>query len=237
MKDVGSVEMKRLVAEIQPKVDSIFKTTEYNVAITGHSFRFLKGNDYLFHHLFISLGIEIFIILILGIILFRSIRIIVLSKLPCLIPLIITAGIMGFMDIYIKATTILVFSIAFGIASDGTIYILAEYRNQLKRKKAGDIASAVSATIKGTGLSMIYTNIVLFFGFSIFAASNFGGTVALGILISVTLLVSLITNLLLLPSILLSLEKRLITKEFMQKPMLEIFEEEKDKSLDKFKIE
>ena len=237
MKDVGSVEMKRLVAEIQPKVDSIFNPKEYNVVITGHSARFLKGNDYLFHHLFISLGIEIFIILILGIILFRSIPIIVLSKLPCLIPLVITAGIMGFMDIYIKPTTILVFSIAFGIASDGTIYILAEYRNQLKRKKKGSIDSAVSATIKGTGLSMVYTNIVLFFGFSIFAASNFGGTVALGILISVTLLVSLITNLLLLPSILLSLEKRLITKEFMQKPMLEIFEEEKDKSLDKFKIE
>lgn len=191
--------------------------------------RFLKGNDYLFHHLFISLGIEIFVILILGIVLFRSISIIVLSKLPCIIPLIITAGIMGFMDIYIKPTTILVFSIAFGIASDGTIYILAEYRNQLKRKKAGDnIASAVSATVKGTGLSMIYTNIVLFFGFSIFAASNFGGTVALGILISVTLLVSLITNLLLMPSILLSLERRLITKEFMEEPMLEIFEESKD---------
>ena len=140
---------------------------------------------------------------------------------------------MGFMNIYIKATTILVFSIAFGIASDGTIYILAEYRNQLKKRKKGSIESAVSATIKGTGLSMVYTKIVLFFGFSIFAASNFGGTVALGILISVTLLVSLITNLLLLPSILLSLEKRLITKEFMEEPMLEIFEEEDDKSLDK----
>ena len=229
MKDIGSVEMKRLLAEIQPKVDSIFNKDEYNVEITGHSMRFLKGNDYLFHHLFISLGIEIFVILILGIVLFRSIPIIVLSKLPCLIPLVITAGIMGFMDIYIKPTTILVFSIAFGIASDGTIYILAEYRNQLKRKKAGDnIGDAVSAAIKGTGLSMVYTNIVLFFGFSIFAASSFGGTVALGILISVTLLVSLITNLLLMPSILLSLEKRLISKEFMEQPMLEIFEEPKD---------
>lgn len=237
MKDVGSVEMKRIVAEIQPKVDSIFDPKDYNVVITGHSIRFLKGNDYLFHHLFVSLGIEIFIILILGIILFRSIPIIVLSKLPCLIPLVITAGIMGFMNIYIKPTTILVFSIAFGIASDGTIYILAEYRNQLKKRKKGSIDSAVSATIKGTGLSMVYTNVVLFFGFSIFAASNFGGTVALGILISVTLLVSLLTNLLLLPSILLSLEKRLITKEFMEEPMLEIFEEEDDKSLNKFKIE
>lgn len=238
MRDIGSVEMKRLLAKIQPKVDSIFDPKEYTVDITGHSMRFLQGNDYLFHHLFISLGIEIFVILILGIVLFRSIAIIVLSKLPCLIPLVITAGIMGFMDIYIKPTTILVFSIAFGIASDGTIYILAEYRNQLKRKKAGDnIASAVSATIKGTGLSMIYTNIVLFFGFSIFAASNFGGTVALGILISVTLLVSLITNLLLMPSILLSLEKRLITKEFMQEPMLEIFEEEKEQDSDKLEGE
>ncbi|MES2837333.1 MAG: MMPL family transporter [Bacteroidota bacterium] len=237
MKDVGSVKMKQLLSEIKPKVDSIFDPKEYTVDITGHSVRFLKGNDYLFHHLFVSLGIEVFLILLIGIVLFRSVAIIVLSKLPCLIPLVITAGIMGFMDIYIKPTTILVFSIAFGIASDGTIYILAEYRNQLKKKLAGDASSAVSGAIKGTGLSMVYTNVILFFGFSIFAASSFGGTVALGILISVTLLVSLITNLLLLPSILLSLEKRLMTKALTKEPLIEIFDEEEDIDLDKLEIE
>lgn len=237
MKDVGSVKMKELLDEIQPKVDSIFNPAEYTVDITGHSVRFLKGNEYLFHHLFVSLGIEIFLILLIGIVLFRSVAIILLSKLPCLIPLAITAGIMGFMDIYIKPTTILVFSIAFGIASDGTIYILAEYRAQLKKKLIGDNSSSVSAAIKGTGLSMIYTNVILFFGFSIFAASNFGGTVALGVLISITLIVSLITNLLLLPSILLSLEKRLMTKALTKEPLIEIFDEEEDIDLDKLEIE
>ena len=150
-----------------------------------------------------------------------------LSKLPCLIPLAITAGIMGFAGIPFKPSTILIFSIAFGIASDGTIYILTEYRHQL-RKLHEDRSKAISRTVQELGTSMIYTNTILFFGFAIFAASTFGGTVAMGILISITLVVSLITNLLLLPSILLSLEKRIATKEILEKPLIEVEDEEDD---------
>ena len=148
-----------------------------------------------------------------------------------------TAGIMGFCGIPLKPSTILIFSIAFGISSDGTIYILTEYRNQLKKKKVTNYSKAISNTIKETGLSMIYTAIILFSGFAIFAASSFGGTVALGILVSVTLIVSLGTNLVLLPCILLSLEKRLATKAFLTEPMLTIFDEEEDIDLEKLKIE
>lgn len=243
MADVGSERMKALITEIKPKIDTIFnfdretntwadEKSKYNVMMTGHSLVFLKSNEYLYHHLFVSLMIAIGLILIIGIFLFRSVWIIVLSKLPCLIPLVMTAGIMGFLDINFKPSTILIFSIAFGIASDGTIYILTEYRHQLKKLPGLNRSKAISHTIRETGLSMIYTNIILFFGFLVFAASSFGGTVALGTLISITLLVSLATNLLLLPSILLSLEKRSITKEFLEEPILLIDEEEEEKEND-----
>ncbi|MDF2453892.1 MAG: hypothetical protein K0S26_3396, partial [Bacteroidota bacterium] len=184
--DIGSKKMKELMTIIRPKIDSIFSPAEYKVSLTGHSLVFLKNNDYLLSNLLESLLIEIILIAIVGIALFRSVRIIVLSKLPCLIPLVITAGIMGFLDIRFKPSTILIFSIAFGISSDGTIYFLTKYRQELKKNNAG-AAAAISAAIKDTGLSMVYTSIILFSGFSIFSASSFGGTVALGILVSLTL--------------------------------------------------
>ena len=137
MADIGSAKMKTLLSDIRPRIDTIFNynkeekkwmedSLKYNVMLTGHSLVFLKSNDYLLHHLFISLIIAIILIVLIGMALFRSIAIIILSKIPCLIPLAITAGIMGFFDIHFKASTILIFSIAFGIASDGTIYILTE---------------------------------------------------------------------------------------------------------------
>ncbi|HSH67893.1 MAG TPA: MMPL family transporter, partial [Bacteroidia bacterium] len=222
--DIGSEKIKALVKDLRPKVDSIFNPKEYDVKLTGHSLMFLKGNDYLLKNLIESLLIEIGLITLVGLALFRSVRIILLSKLPCLIPLIITAGIMGFLDIRFKPSTILIFSIAFGISSDGTIYFLTKYRQELKQfKKSAD--EAISATIKDTGVSMIYTAIILFCGFSIFTASSFGGTVALGVLISITLLVSMLTNLILLPSLLLSINNRISKKEIIEEPLIDLTEE------------
>lgn len=219
--DIGSKKMKELMKVLQPKIDSIFSPAEYDVNLTGHSLVFLKNNDYLLSNLIESLIIEIILIAIVGIALFRSVRIIVLSKLPCLIPLVITAGIMGFLDIRFKPSTILIFSIAFGISSDGTIYFLTKYRQELKKHNAG-AAAAISAAIKDTGLSMVYTSIILFSGFSIFSASSFGGTVALGVLVSLTLLISMFTNIILLPAILLSIHKKSMKKEIIEEPLIDI---------------
>lgn len=227
MADVGSTKIKSLLEEIKPRIDSIFKDTDYKVKLTGHSLLFLKSNDYLLGNLLESLLIEIILIALVGLALFRSVRIILLSKIPCLIPLIITAGIMGYLGIRFKPSTILIFSIAFGIASDGTIYFLAKYRHELKIHKSS-ISRAVSVTIMDTGLSMIYTAIILFFGFGIFAASDFGGIAALGILISVTLLVSVITNLILLPCILISIDKYVSKKEILSTPLVELEDEEEN---------
>ena len=205
MADVGSERIKELMAQIRPKVDSIFSPEQYKVSLTGHSLVFLKGNDYLLSNLYESLLIAIVLIAIVGMVLFRSIPIILLSKLPCLIPLALTAGIMGYFSIHFKPTTILIFSITFGIASDGTVYFLTRYRQELKSGKSA--TEAITAAIFGTGLSMIYTAIILFFGFGIFAASSFGGTAAMGVMVSITLLVAMCTNLILLPALMLSVAK------------------------------
>ena len=223
MADIGSERIKQLVTEIKPKVDSLFNPKEYKVSLTGHSLVFLKSNDYLLDNLFESLIIEILLIALVGMILFRSVSIIVLSKIPCLIPLVITAGVMGFLGIRFKPSTILIFSIAFGISSDGTVYLLTKYRQELL-KNNGNATLAITNAIKETGLSMIYTSVILFFGFSIFSVSSFGGTAALGILISLTLLISLFTNLILLPAILLSINSKRQRKLIMETPIIELEE-------------
>lgn len=223
-RDIGSKKMKSLMKELKPRIDSIFEPADYKVNLTGHSLVFLKSNDYLLSNLLESLIIEIVLIAIVGIALFRSVRIIILSKLPCLIPLVITAGVMGFLDIRFKPSTILIFSIAFGISSDGTIYFLTKYRQELK-KHGRSAAQAISAAIHDTGLSMIYTSIILFCGFAIFTASSFGGTVAMGVLVSLTLLMSMFTNLILLPAILLSIHHNTLRKEIIEKPLIELEEE------------
>jgi predicted RND superfamily exporter protein len=228
MKDIGSQKTKELVADLRPKIDSIFKETNADVSLTGHSLTFLKGNDYLLDNLIESLLIEIILIALVGLALFRSWKIIVLSKLPCLIPLVITAGIMGFLDIRFKPSTILIFSIAFGIASDGTIYFLTRYRQELKNNKKASVSEAISICVKDLGVSMVYTAIILFSGFSIFIWSSFGGTVALGVLISLTLLVSMCTNLILLPAILISLSNVISRKEIEESNAVVDEEDEAD---------
>ena len=153
--------------------------------------------------------------------LFRSFRMILVSLIPNLLPLIITAGLMGFLGVPIKPSTILVFSIAFGISVDDTIHFLAKYRQELIANN-WKIKKSVYAALRETGVSMFYTSIVLFFGFSVFTISSFGGTVALGALVSATLLFAMLANLLLLPSLLLSLERNIANKETLKKPALQI---------------
>lgn len=153
--------------------------------------------------------------------LFRSFRMIVISLIPNLLPLVITAGVMGYVGVPIKPSTILVFSIAFGISVDDTIHFLAKYRQELIVNK-WHIKRSVYAALRETGVSMFYTSIVLFFGFSVFIISSFGGTVALGALVSATLLFAMLANLILLPSLLLSLERTIANKEILKKPQIDI---------------
>ncbi len=246
MKDIGSIELLKVLKRLQPRIDSIFNYDyeknewlptykNYKISITGNSMIFLHGNKFLVKNLLESILLAVLLIAIVLYTLFMSPRMIFVSVVPSLIPLIITAGIMGFFHIYIKPSTILVYSIAFGIASDGTLYFLTKYRQEMKNSHSS-ISKAVSLTIKETGVSMIYTAIILFCGFGIFSASKFGGTAALGILISVTLLIAYCSNLILLPCFLLSLEKRLTNKAFLQDPLIEVYDEDEDIDLDELEI-
>lgn len=227
MADVGSNRMDVILNELRPKVDSIFPPKHYHVEFTGTSVVWLKGTDYLVKNLILSLSLAIFLIAIIMAFLFSSLRMVFVSLIPNLLPLLVTAGIMGYFEISIKPSTILIFSIAFGISVDDTIHFLAKYKQELSHKYH-NLKDASILALKETGVSMIYTSIVLFFGFGVFTVSDFGGTVALGLLVSITLLFAMGSNLILLPSLLLSLDKILITKAFKQEALLELIDEDDD---------
>jgi predicted RND superfamily exporter protein len=220
MADVGTVRTKQLFDELQPKIDSIFRTDiesgeilpasdkrVYDAKITGNSVIYAFQTEYLQKNLIESTLTAIFLICVLMAFLFRSWKMVIISTLPSLIPLIITAGLMGYFDIALKPSTILIFSIAFGISSDGTIYFLTRYKEEWL-KNAQNVKLAVQITIQKTGVSMFYTAMILFFGFFIFTASTFKGTQALGVLVSITLLMAMICNLILLPAFLMGMNKK-----------------------------
>jgi predicted RND superfamily exporter protein len=202
--------------------------TTYDFVFTGISVVYAKGTHYLVVNLLTSLFFAVICISVVMSILFRSFRMVIISLLPNIIPLIITAALMGFFNIPIKPSTILVFSIALGISVDDAIHYLAKYRQELKTGIS--IRQAAELSIRETGVSMIYTSIVLFFGFSMFTLSEFGGTKALGLLVSITLAVAMLCNLVILPALLMSLDKWVTTKAF-QEPYIEIFDEEIDEEL------
>lgn len=235
MADVGSNRMDQILSELRPKVDSIFNPEKYNVSFTGTSVVWLKGTDYLVKNLFLSLGIAIVLIAIIMAVLFSSLRMVFVSLIPNLLPLVFTAGIMGYFGISIKPSTILIFSIAFGISVDDTIHYLAKYRQELMQHSL-NLREACLLALKETGVSMIYTSIVLFFGFGVFTASEFGGTVALGLLVSITLLIAMASNLILLPSLILSFDKWLTTKAFKTETLLEIIDEEDDIEIEELEV-
>jgi predicted RND superfamily exporter protein len=235
MANLGTFEIQRINEELRPKVDSIFPPSKFDVYFTGTALVFLKGTKYLVNNLFTSLLLALVVITILMALLFTSIRMILISLVPNIIPLLLTAAMMGFVGISIKPSTVLIFSIALGISVDNAIHFLSRYRLHLKIND-WRIKDSVIPALKETGFSMIYSSVVLFFGFIIFTLSSFGGTESLGYLIAFTLIVALLSNLFLLPSLILTLDNRITTKAFKE-PLLEIFDEEDDIELNNLEIE
>ncbi len=226
MKDVEMDRMNVIQDRLQVAIDKHFPKDQYKVSVTGKALVFLKGTKYLIKNLVISLSLAIVLISIFMAWMFRSVPMIIISLIPNMLPLLITAGLMGFFGIPIKPSTILVFSIAFGISVDDTIHFLAKYRQELLINH-WRVKPAVYSALKETGVSMFYTSIVLFFGFLVFTISSFGGTIALGGLVSVTLLLAMVSNLLLLPSLLLSFEKRIANKKVVKESKFKILPEKK----------
>lgn len=204
--DIGSNKLDSLVnGVIAPQIDSIFVDSKMDVNVTGTTLMFIKGNKFLIENLLTSMLIAFVIIAFIMGLLFRNIKMIIVSIIPNVIPLLITAGIMGYFGIPLKPSTALIFSIVFGISVDDSIHFLAKYRQELFAMKF-DVSKAISKSIRETGSSMIYTSIILFFGFIIFVLSEFGGTIALGKLTSITLFFAMITNVVVLPALILQFD-------------------------------
>lgn len=225
MKDMEIERMEAIEEKLNYEISKIMPSDNFEVSITGKAYLFQKGTKYLVKNLILSLSLAIFLIAMLMAYMFRSVKMIFVSLIPNLLPLIVTAGLMGYLGVAIKPSTILIFSIAFGIAVDDTIHFLAKYRQELIANN-WEINKSVYNALRETGVSMFYTSIVLFFGFSVFTVSDFGGTVALGALVSATLLFAMLANLLLLPSMLLSLEGTIANEKVLKEPLIKIIEDE-----------
>ncbi|MBL6666135.1 MAG: MMPL family transporter [Flavobacteriaceae bacterium] len=225
MKDIPTDRIEEIEDDLLKEINRIFPPERYHVKLTGKTLLYLKGTHYLIRNLIISLSLAILLIAVFMAYMFRSFKMIVISLIPNLLPLIITAGVMGFSGIPLKPSTILVFSIAFGISVDDTIHFLAKYRQELIANK-WKIKTSVYIALRETAVSMFYTSIVLFFGFAVFMSSNFGGTVALGGLVSVTLLFAMLANLILLPSLLISLEDTVSNEKVIKAPKINIISDE-----------
>ena len=210
MADVGTEALPVLLNKIQTRSTELFDST-YKVTLTGTSITFLEGSKFIINGLKESIAWAFLLIAFCMLFLFRSFRILLCSLIPNIIPLLVTAGIMGWAGVALKPSTVLIFSVALGIAIDITIRFLVNYK-QVLPEHGNDVPSAVKSTIHQTGLSIIYTSLVLTAGFIIFCASSFGGTFALGWLTSVTLVTATITNLVLLPVLILLLEKGKLLK-------------------------
>ena len=221
MKDISTVRIEEIEKELTREIYEIFPKDRYNVNLTSKSLIFLKGTKFLVKNLVISLALAIILISLFMAYMFRSLIMIIISLIPNIVPLLITAGMMGFAGIPLKPSTILVFSIAFGISVDNTIHFLAKYRQELYDSN-WKIQPSVYGALRERGVSMFYSSIVLFFGFSVFMISEFGGTVALGGLISLTLLIAMLSNLILLPSLLLSLKGIISSEKVIKKPKINI---------------
>jgi uncharacterized protein len=212
MKDIGTDEMAKVEGKLRKKINEVFPKDRFEVTLTGKALVFQKGTSYLIDNLIESLIFAILLIAGLMTYLFRSGKMVMASVITNILPLCITSGLMGYFGIPLKPSTILVFSIAFGISVDNAIQFMAKYRHDLLQNN-GKIKKSVFSALRETGISTFYTSIVLIFGFAIFTLSSFGGTIALGGLISGTLLFALFANLLVLPALVLTFEKKRAKKE------------------------
>ncbi len=223
VRDEKGDRLPHIEKEILADAAKIFPAEQYNVSVTGKPLVFQKGTGYLLDNLLMSLLFAILLTSMLVAFMFRSVKMVLVAMIPNLLPLLMTAGIMGFLDIPLKPSTILVFGIAFGLSIDDSIRFLAQYREEL-RKNDWKIRKSVFSALNEAGVSMFYTSIVLFFGFSVFMLSSFGGTIALGGLVSVTLLGGMLANLVLLPALVLTLNKSLANKQEFGEPYIDIIE-------------
>ncbi|OFY18034.1 MAG: hypothetical protein A2W98_08250 [Bacteroidetes bacterium GWF2_33_38] len=227
MADVGSKRMDVLQTIIKPQVDSLFSNTDFDVELTGNSVVYAKGTDFLIDNLLESVILGIIVISVIMALVFTSFSMVIIALICNLIPLIVTAAIMGFGNIPLKPSTLIIFTVALGISIDNAILYLSRYRHEIRKNKTIGIKSAVIIAMNESGISMIFSSLVLVLGFGVYMVSEFGGTQALGMLISISLFIALLFNIVVLPSLLITFDRLLTRKVIEEMPqVLDIYESE-----------
>ncbi|MTI39506.1 efflux RND transporter permease subunit [Fulvivirga lutimaris] len=204
--DIGSAISLERNAEFRRFVDRTIANKDVDFVLTGTSNLIDKNNRYLAENMMKGLGIAFAVVALIAGLLFRSFRMVLITLIPNIIPLMMVAGIMGIFGITLKLSTSIVFTIAFGIAVDDTIHFTSKLKLELDKGKS--LIYALKRTYLSTGKAIIVTSIILSGGFLILILSSFGGTFFTGLLISLTLIFALIIDLTLLPTFIVLFFKR-----------------------------
>jgi predicted RND superfamily exporter protein len=232
--DIGSIRLDSLIDNVvNAKIDSLFASTDIKAKATGTTLLFVKGNKFLVKNLRRSLILAFVVVAIIMGILFKNPKMIAISLIPNLIPLIMIAGLMGYFEVALRPSTVLIFSVVFGISVDDSIHFLAKYRQELFANNFF-VPLAISKSIRETGASMIYTSVILFAGFIIFSWSEFVSTTMLGVLTSTTLLIAMFANLIVLPALLMVFDdgKRKVDSHPLIENYDEFYQEDEDEEID-----
>jgi predicted RND superfamily exporter protein len=201
IKDSGGKITKEMNEALVAQFTDAQPLKHIDFKLTGMALLIDKSNETLSVDMMSGLFLAIAIVALVVGILFRSVKMALISVLPNVIPLLVIGGIMGFLGIDLKVATSIIFGIAFGIAVDDSIHYLSKYR--LERKKGRTNLLALRRTSVSTGKAIILTSLILCAGFFSLATSDFKSTFYVGMLISVTLLVAVLADLYLLPVLLM----------------------------------
>jgi predicted RND superfamily exporter protein len=202
--EYGSYETNRRNEKMLQYLDETIDHELIDYRITGTTFLIDKSHELLSKNLLKGLFIAILIIGIILALYFKSFKLLILSLIPNIIPLLVVAGVLGWTGISLKMSTSIIFTIAFGIAVDDTIHMMSYYiKNGIK-----DTKEALMATFYHAGSAMLITSIVMIAGFSLFLFSDFGATFYLGLFTSLSLLIALIVDLTILPILLFTFKKK-----------------------------
>ncbi|MCB9257177.1 MAG: MMPL family transporter [Chitinophagales bacterium] len=197
VKDIGSNQVDLISERLHQFITEEIDSSLIKVKLTGTGVIFDKNNEYIRQSLLSGLALAFFAISIIMALLFKDIKMVIISLIPNVFPLLFGGALMGYFNIALDAPTAIIFAISFGIAVDDTIHFLSKFK--LERLKNKSIEEALKTSFLETGKAIIITSIILFFGFLILLFSKTPGIVFVGVLVSGTLLTAVISDLLLLP--------------------------------------
>jgi len=199
--DIGSNLSLQRTEDLKEFIRTETDTSLVSFVVTGTSNLIDKNNEYLSRNMFQGLAIAFAVVALIAGVMFKSLRMILITLIPNIIPLLLVAGIMGLAGVTLKLSTSIIFTIAFGIAVDDTIHFISKLKIELSKGKP--LLYALKRTYLSTGKAITVTSLILSGGFLTLLLSSFGGTFYTGLLISLTLIFALVIDLTLLPVLVL----------------------------------